>query len=78
MHEGWSAAGCDCTVSQGALQTYGKLTVRPGAMQALAQTKGYSRVEARRRMKHDKQIAAGVLMPRAGMDEGVDRRVAAR
>ena len=42
------------------------------------QTKGYQRVEARRRQKHDKQIAARVLMPRAGMDEGVDRRVAAR
>ena len=47
-------------------------------MQALTQTHGYKRVEARRRMKHDKQIAAGVLMPRAGMDEGVDRRVAVR
>jgi hypothetical protein len=29
-------------------------------------------------MKHDKQIAAGVLMPKRGMDEGVDRRLAAR
>ncbi|KAK9846651.1 hypothetical protein WJX81_008424 [Elliptochloris bilobata] len=59
------------------LQTL-SLHENPITIEALAQTKGYECVEARRRMKHDKQIAAGVLMPSAGMDEGVDRRVAAR
>jgi len=46
--------------------------------QELTHTQGYERLDARRRMKHDKQIAAGVLMPKRGMDEGVDRRLAAR
>ncbi len=47
-------------------------------LQAVEQTKGYERMEARRRMKHDKQIAAGVLMSSSGMDEGFDRQVMAR
>ncbi len=46
--------------------------------QELTHTQGYDRLDARRRMKHDKQIAAGVLMPKRGMDEGVDRRLAPR
>lgn len=42
---------------------------------ALAGTDGYAEFEARRQGKASKALATGVLLGRAGLDEGVDRRL---
>lgn len=44
--------------------------ITPATLEA---TEGFEEFEKRRRTKFDKQIAAGVLMGKAGLDEGVDR-----
>lgn len=54
------------------------LHANPITPAVLAATDGYAEFEARRRDKASKALATGVLLGRAGLDEGVDRRVEAR
>ena len=56
------------------LQTIG-LHSNPLTLDTLQQTKGYAEFEARRKLKWDKSIAAGVLLGGNHFDEGVDRSI---
>mmetsp|Transcript_11543 Transcript_11543/g.29486 ORF Transcript_11543/g.29486 Transcript_11543/m.29486 type:complete len:279 (-) Transcript_11543:5-841(-) len=55
-----------------ALQTL-SLHGNPITPAALEATEGFADFEERRRTKFDKQLAHGVLLGKAGLDEGVDR-----
>jgi len=63
----------DCT----ALATL-SLHDNPISPEALHATEGFAAFEARRQGKYTKTLAGGVLLGNSGMDEGLDRQVAAR